>query len=161
MIPIMSQQPGNRPAAASSPASANDCAATAAAPSAPAADTGDTSMLHRAEPNTRLAGVLAERAPSATGHLPTVLTSTRDQQEMAIVGGDDDPFTGELPAVTLGRSRPEVSVAVGDPGDPDPAIPLLRDRPAGPDGTPGACLCRGFVCDAPVSGPEALRSLIT
>ena len=80
---------------------------------------------------------------------------------MAIVGGDDDPFTAELPAVTLERFRPEVSVPVGDPGDPDPAIPLLRDRPAEPDGTPRACLCRGFVCDAPVSDQEALRSLIT
>jgi hypothetical protein len=58
-------------------------------------------MLYRAEANARLAGVLAKRAPSATGHLPAVLTSTRDQQETAIVSGDDDPLTAESPAVTL------------------------------------------------------------
>ncbi len=125
-----------------------------------AAATGDASMLDRIEVIARLAGVLVERAPSAVGHLLAVLASTRDQQELAIVGSADDPLTAELLAVALDRFRPEVFVAVGEPGDPDPAIPLLRDRPAGPDGTPRAYLCRGFVCDAPTGDPEALRTLL-
>jgi len=125
-----------------------------------AAATGDASMLDRIETIARLAGVLVEQAPSATGHLLAVLSTARDQQELAIVGDADDPRTAELLEVARERFRPGVFVAVGHPGDPDPAIPLLRDRPAGPDGAPRAYLCRGFVCDAPVSNPEALRGLL-
>jgi len=42
-------------------------------------------------------------------------------------------------------------------GEPDaPGIPLLADRPT-IDGRPAAYVCRGMVCDAPVTDVEALR----
>jgi hypothetical protein len=36
-------------------------------------------------------------------------------------------------------------------------VPLLADRPAR-GGHATAYVCRGFVCDAPVSDPDALRT---
>jgi uncharacterized protein YyaL (SSP411 family) len=43
-------------------------------------------------------------------------------------------------------------------GEPDrPGVPLLRDRPL-VDGRPAAYVCRGFVCDRPVSTPSDLAA---
>jgi uncharacterized protein YyaL (SSP411 family) len=44
------------------------------------------------------------------------------------------------------------------PDDPTP-LPVARDRPA-VAGRPTAYVCRNFACSAPVSDPEALRSLL-
>jgi uncharacterized protein len=53
------------------------------------------------------------------------------------------------------RLRPPGAVVVS--GQPDaPGIPLLADRPT-IDGRPAAYVCRGMVCDAPVTDVEALR----
>ena len=53
------------------------------------------------------------------------------------------------------RLRPPGAVVVS--GEPDaPGIPLLADRPT-IDGRPAAYVCRGMVCDAPVTDVEALR----
>ncbi len=42
-------------------------------------------------------------------------------------------------------------------GEPDaPGVPLLAGRPL-VDGRPAAYVCRGMVCDRPVTDPEALR----
>jgi uncharacterized protein YyaL (SSP411 family) len=41
-------------------------------------------------------------------------------------------------------------------GEPDrPGVPLLADRPL-LDGAPAAYVCRGFVCDRPVTTVDAL-----
>jgi uncharacterized protein YyaL (SSP411 family) len=63
--------------------------------------------------------------------------------EIAIVGGD-----GEL-LDTARRLAPPGAVIVA--GEPDrPGVPLLRDRPM-VDGRPTGYVCRGFVCDRPVT----------
>jgi uncharacterized protein len=63
--------------------------------------------------------------------------------EIAVVGGE-----GEL-LDTARRLAPPGAVIVA--GEPDrPGVPLLRDRPL-VDGRPTGYVCRGFVCDRPVT----------
>ena len=69
--------------------------------------------------------------------------------EIAIVVADPtDGATGELVAAAH-RHAPPGSVIVA--GEPDrPGVPLLAGRPA-IGGRPTAYVCRGFVCDRPVT----------
>ncbi|MDT7708419.1 MAG: uncharacterized protein QOG20_4026, partial [Pseudonocardiales bacterium] len=54
------------------------------------------------------------------------------------------------------RIAPGGTVVV--PGEPDaPGVPLLADRPL-VGGLPAAYVCRGFVCDRPVTTPEELTA---
>jgi hypothetical protein len=70
--------------------------------------------------------------------------------EIAIVGGGET--AGLLD--TAWRLAPPGAVIVA--GVPDqPGVPLLADRPL-IDGRPTAYVCRGFVCDRPVTDPVAL-----
>jgi uncharacterized protein YyaL (SSP411 family) len=70
-----------------------------------------------------------------------------------------DP-TGES-ALALAARRfapPGAVVVVGPPAAP--GVPLLADRPLR-DGVPTAYVCRGFVCDAPVTTVEDLTAALT
>jgi len=125
-----------------------------------AASTGDSDHTSRVESIFRSAGIVAQRAPAAVGHLLAVLTSVRHQRELAIVGDPEHPATRDLLAVARERFQPEVFLAIGAVGDGDPAVPLLAGRTTADDGTPQAYLCTGFVCDAPTSDPSALRALL-
>jgi hypothetical protein len=60
---------------------------------------------------------------------------------------------GELHRVALASTSPGLVVAVGEEGGS--AVPLLLGRPA-VGGAPTAYPCRGFVCDLPVTEPDAL-----
>lgn len=70
--------------------------------------------------------------------------------ELAIVGPNREALT----AVHFARFRPHVGLAVA--AGPGSSVPLLADRTPGPDGSARAFVCRGFVCDLPVSDPVAL-----
>jgi uncharacterized protein YyaL (SSP411 family) len=94
------------------------------------------------------------RTPLAFGNLAWALElAVRDLREVAIAGPADDAETGALLEVVRGRWDPTVVLAWGEPD----GIPLLCDRPA-VAGRPTAYVCRGFVCDRPVSDPQALRA---
>ena len=125
-----------------------------------AAATGDTALFDRIEAIGRRSALLVERAPDAAGHLLAVLHSTAKQQELAIVGDPADPRTGALLAEVRSRFRPEVFVAMADPAHPVTAVPLLRHRQAGPEGTPLAYLCRRFACEEPTPDPSVLGRLL-
>ena len=63
----------------------------------------------------------------------------------------------------IGTGPPELPTpgAVVVAGAPDqPGVPLLADRPL-VGGRAAAYVCRGFVCAAPVTDPEALRAAIS
>ena len=76
--------------------------------------------------------------------------------EVAVVGADDDPAAAEL-GLAVWRHRPPGAVVVtGEPGD---ARPLLADRPL-VGGKPAAYVCRGFVCDAPVTTVDDLLTAL-
>ena len=57
----------------------------------------------------------------------------------------------------FGRFVPNRVVAGADGPSDIPNIPLLRDRPLR-DGRPTAYVCEGYVCQAPVTSPEALAA---
>ena len=62
-----------------------------------------------------------------------------------------------LHRIALGSTSPGLVVAVGEEGRS--VVPLLADRPA-IGGRPTAYPCRGFVCDLPVTDPDALRAAL-
>jgi uncharacterized protein YyaL (SSP411 family) len=53
--------------------------------------------------------------------------------------------------------RPFRVVALGSPIAQPPVVPLLQDRDL-VDGCATAYVCRDFVCQAPVTKPEALHA---
>src|SRR5262249_56643864 len=91
---------------------------------------------------------IAARHPRFAGYaLAVAEAQLSGPYEIAIVG------EGEL-VDTAWRYAPPGAVIVCGP--PDRAgVPLLAGRPM-VDGHPTACVCRGFVCDRPVTDPADL-----
>jgi uncharacterized protein YyaL (SSP411 family) len=71
-----------------------------------------------------------------------------------VVGPADDPATAGLHHTALLGTAPGAVVAVG-PSDGGDGAPLLAGRTL-VGGRPAAYVCRGFVCDAPVTDVGAL-----
>ncbi len=114
---------------------------------------GDTELWRQAEDVVRSAAAIIERAPSGAGHLLGVLMALLDgPRELAVVGSD----AGRLASVAWERFRPSLAIAHSPETTGIP--PLLAER--GRDGETLAYVCRRFVCDAPVAGPEELRALL-
>ncbi|HEX8972172.1 MAG TPA: hypothetical protein VF825_11490, partial [Oryzihumus sp.] len=75
--------------------------------------------------------------------------------QVAVVGEDDHAAT--LLDVARRSPSPGLVLAAGAPDAP--GIPLLADRPL-VAGVSAAYVCRGFVCDAPVTDAAALRAAL-
>jgi uncharacterized protein YyaL (SSP411 family) len=75
--------------------------------------------------------------------------------QVAVVGPDGP--ADELLDVARRSASPGMVVVGGTP-DAD-GVPLLADRPL-VDGGPAAYVCRGFVCDRPVTTPAALEAAL-
>jgi hypothetical protein len=117
-----------------------------------AAYTGDHTLVEQAEGAMRAAALLVERSPSAVGHMLGVIDfDVSGAIEVAITGEDPDP----LARVVWERFRPNLVLAVDRDGDGASTVPLLGDRHR--PGETWAYVCEDFVCQAPVSSPEALR----
>src|ERR1022692_2380216 len=99
-----------------------------------------------------LATVVA-RAPLAVAGLAAAMElAVGPMRELAIAGDADDARTCALLEVAQRRFDPMTVLAWGPPGD----VPLLEGRnPV--DGIPAAYVCRGFVCDAPVTAVSELE----
>ena len=102
----------------------------------------------------RLMFPLAVRHPQAFGHL---LGATdfylAPVKEVAIVG--PDPEAGELLRIVRGQYRPHLVLATGAAD----GVPLLEGREP-VDGHAAAYVCEHFVCQAPVTSPEALAAAL-
>jgi uncharacterized protein len=110
-----------------------------------------------AEAALRAAGTLAEKYPRFAGHwLTTAEAMVRGPLQVAVVGRDGDRDA------LLARARqvaPGGTVIVG--GEPDaPGVPLLAGRPL-VDGAAAAYVCRGFVCDRPVTTTADLAAALS
>ena len=119
-----------------------------------AALTGDLDAVREAERSMALMAGQALAYPAFGGHALAVwLTHLVGIDEIAITG---TPI-GELEAVVWETFRPNAVVAIGV--GTDGPVPLLVDR-GGPDDPAKAFVCRGLVCDLPVSDGDALRALL-
>jgi uncharacterized protein len=104
----------------------------------------------------RSAGTLAERYPRFAGHWLTVAeAAVRGPLQVAVVG----PEPGRSALAAHARAvAPGGTVVVA--GEPDaPGVPLLAHRPP-VDGAAAAYVCRGFVCDRPVTTADALTAAL-
>lgn len=119
-----------------------------------AALTGSARHRAAAEAAVTAAGILARQAPRFAGWtLATAEALADGPRQVAVVG--DGPAAEEL--LRTARRAPAAGTVVV-PGPPDaPGVPLLADRPL-VGGSPAAYVCRGFVCDLPVTEPEDLSA---
>ena len=98
-----------------------------------------------------LSGLIARHARFAGYAAAVAQAQVTGPYEVAIVADTG----GELLAAAR-RTAPHGSVVVS--GVPDqPGVPLLAGRPA-VGGGPTAYVCRGFVCDRPVTDPRSLQA---
>ena len=99
------------------------------------------------------------QAPMGMGHwlcaLDFYLSTPR---EVAIVGSPSDPATRSLLEVVHGRYLPNKVLAGADPSQSPQLsqdMPLLEGRGMS-DGKPTAYVCQNYVCQLPVTEPDAL-----
>jgi len=85
------------------------------------------------------------------GNAAFILSQPR---EVAIVGDPAAADTAVLRDTVFAHYRPDLVVALGNEGDGE-MVPLLEGRPLH-DGKATAYVCRRFVCQQPVTEPEAL-----
>ncbi|HVW39934.1 MAG TPA: thioredoxin domain-containing protein [Amycolatopsis sp.] len=101
-------------------------------------------------------GQLAARAPRFAGHWLSVAEALRaGPVQVAVVGTDPDGWD-ELRA-TAARSVHGGGVVLAGPPE---SAPLLLDRPL-VDGAPAAYVCRGYVCDRPVTSSDELKAALS
>ncbi|WP_278236073.1 thioredoxin domain-containing protein [Isoptericola sp. AK164] len=148
-----------------------------------AALTGSERYRRLAEDAVRASGTLARRAPRFAGGVLAAAEALADgPRQVAVVGAraggdggvlldasragigvrhvDDDVGSGRAAELLHAARRAHTAGAVVVPGMPDMSgVPLLADRQL-VDGEPAAYVCRGFVCDRPVTTPEELTAVL-
>jgi uncharacterized protein len=109
-----------------------------------AALTGEDAYAEQARGVIRPLGEAAGTHPQAFGHLLQAIAFERGPvREIALVGERVPAFA----AVVRSAFRPRTVVAA------TPGVPLLQGR-----SEPGAYVCEGFACRAPVGDPDALAA---
>ncbi|WP_114454473.1 thioredoxin domain-containing protein [Halopolyspora algeriensis] len=94
------------------------------------------------------AGLIAQRAPRFAGHWLAAAEALQHGPLQIAVAGDADSDRASLLRATR-RYAPGGAVAVA--GQPEETgVPLLKGRPL-VDGAAAAYVCRGYVCDRPVT----------
>jgi uncharacterized protein YyaL (SSP411 family) len=133
-----------------------------------AAVTGSGRHREAAEAALRSVHTLAERAPRFAGwSLAAAEAALAGPLEVAVVGDPKDPSRAELAQVARCSSSPGTVVLVGAPdpvvaedaADERSVVPLLAGRGL-VDGKAAAYVCRGMVCDRPVTTADELRQLL-
>ncbi|MET9022182.1 thioredoxin domain-containing protein [Actinopolymorpha sp. NPDC004070] len=133
-----------------------------------AALTGSDRHRSAAESALAVAGRLADRAPRAAGWgLAVAEALIAGPVEVAVVGTPDDPDRERLHRLALRSPEPGLVVVVGAPEAPprdstprnghngDGQVPLLAHRGL-VDDRAAAYVCRGFVCERPLTDPAEL-----
>ncbi|MGW1065902.1 thioredoxin domain-containing protein [Streptomyces aureus] len=122
------------------------------------AQTGAEPHRTAAERALGVVKALGPRVPRFVGWGLAVAEALLDgPREVAVVGEGTDPATTALARTAFLGTAPGAVVAVGAPGSDE--LPLLADRPL-VDGKPAAYVCRNFVCDAPTTDPDRLRTAV-
>jgi uncharacterized protein len=119
--------------------------------------TGDVELEWAGVDAVRVVADLMVRAPSVLGQALSALDLyVGPSREVAILGEPGGQDTDRLVREVHERFLPNVVVAVGGP-DHDDQIPLLADRTM-VDGRATAYVCQRFVCQLPITEPEALAA---
>jgi uncharacterized protein len=124
--------------------------------------TGEAEYERAAVSALRVVRDLMVRAPLGFGHaLGALDLYVSAAKEVAIVGDPAAEATQALVAEVWRRYLPNAVLAVADPEDADAAraVPLLADKTA-QDGRPAAYVCERFVCQRPVTEPDALAAQV-
>src|SRR6185312_7849431 len=150
-MPVRPRDPtdGAAPSGASSMAASLLTAATL---------TGDAELRELAEQTLAGVATLVQRYPRSAGrHLAVAEAMLRGPLQVVIAADRSGPGRRELVEAAW-RTAPGGSVF--DVGEPDaPGRPLLESRPL-IDGRPAAYVCRGFVCERPVTSVVDLEALL-
>jgi len=118
--------------------------------------TGSTHHREAAEAAVAMAAGLAARDPRFAGWTLAVAEAmAAGPLQVAVAGGG--PQARELLRIAYGSTSPGLVTAHGMPDTS--GTPLLANRPL-VAGSAAAYLCRGFVCDRPVTTPEELTSAL-
>ena len=146
-----------RPRSAADNAEPSGHAALAGALLTYSALTGSTRHREAADAAVADASSLAEQDPRFAGWTLAVAEAiTAGPLQVAIVG--DGPQARELIRVARRSTSPGLVIAHGLPDAP--GIPLLANRPLIAGGA-AAYVCRGFVCDRPVTTAPELAAALT
>ncbi|MET8611331.1 thioredoxin domain-containing protein [Streptomyces misionensis] len=124
-----------------------------------AAHTGSEAHRTAAERALGIVGALGPRVPRFIGWGLAVAEALLDgPREVAVVGPSlTDEATATLHRTALQGTAPGAVVAVGTPDSDE--FPLLADRSL-VSGAAAAYVCRNFICDAPTTDPDRLRSAL-
>jgi uncharacterized protein YyaL (SSP411 family) len=98
-------------------------------------------------------GLLAAKVPRFAGHWLTVAEAVQAGPMQAAVVGPAGPERNKLAAVTAWHLHGGGVVVTGEP-DAE-GVPLLADRPL-VEGKPAVYICRGYVCERPMTVPEGV-----
>ncbi|MBQ1044701.1 MULTISPECIES: thioredoxin domain-containing protein [unclassified Micromonospora] len=141
-----------RPADPTDNATPSGRSAIVAALVAYAALTGETRYREAAEQTLTTVAPIVDRHARFTGYAATVGEALLSgPYEIAVATGD--PEGDPLVAAARRHAPPGAVVVAGAPDQP--GVPLLAGRPF-VDGRPAAYVCRGFVCQRPVTTVEEL-----
>ncbi|GAA4850526.1 thioredoxin domain-containing protein [Saccharopolyspora rosea] len=142
-----------------SPAGAS--AVTAALLTASALAGPDASRRYRdaAERALSRVGLLAQRAPRFAGHWLAAAEARAHGPLQVVVAGEAGADDRAALIAAARHHAPGGSVALA--GEPEATgVPLLAGRPL-VDGAAAAYVCRGYVCDRPVTTAEELAAALT
>ncbi|MEN3611472.1 thioredoxin domain-containing protein [Plantactinospora sp. ZYX-F-223] len=142
----------SRPADPTDNASPSGLSAVAAALVAYSALGGQVRYREAAVAALETVAPIVARHARFTGYAATVGEALLSgPYEIAVV--TPEPAGDPLLALAHRHAPPGAVVVAGEPDRP--GVPLLADRPM-IDGAPAVYVCRGFVCDRPVTTPDAL-----
>ncbi|MEV0002358.1 thioredoxin domain-containing protein [Micromonospora sp. NPDC050980] len=141
-----------RPADPTDNATPSGRSAIVAALVAYAALTGENRYREVAEKTLSTVAPIVDRHARFTGYAATVGEALLSgPYEIAVA--TDDPVGDPLVAAARRHAPPGAVVVAGAPDQP--GVPLLAERPL-VDGRPTAYVCRGFVCQRPVTSVDEL-----
>jgi hypothetical protein len=116
--------------------------------------TGSTAHLEAGRRAVEASGEVAVRDPRFAGWTLAVAEAlAAGPLEVAVVGTDE--AAAELVSVARASTSPGLVLSAG-PAD-SPGLPLLQGRPL-VAGASAAYVCRGFVCDVPVTDVAGLEA---
>ncbi|SFP37563.1 hypothetical protein SAMN05421810_102399 [Amycolatopsis arida] len=139
------------------PAGASALAAALVAASALAGAERAGRYRDAAERAVRRAGMLAARAPRFAGNWLAVAEALRAGPVQVAVVGPDAAARAELLHAAARSAHGGAVVLGGEPAAE--GVPLLADRSL-VDGHPAAYVCRGYVCERPVTSTEELTAAL-